>query len=151
MNIKHVGTGAEATLFTDVDTGEDYVVVQSDYCDWEHLYMVISVYDCQVVRNVDGATPEEALRNYLERGQSALARPMTLYCDGTSVERLDRPGCDTEYKVRGIPIVCIVKHGSTAFEWRVVEDGSDERATIQAGSAAEAVLQYIGMKGEHNA
>lgn len=151
MNIELIGTGAVSQMFTDVDNGEDYAVAQWDLCGWEHLYTIINIYDGQVEHNVDGATPEEALRNYLERGQSALARPMTLYCDGTPVESLNRPGCDTEYKVRGVPIVCTVKYGSTAFEWRVSEDGSDERTTIQAGSPAEAVLQYIDMKGGHNA
>lgn len=143
MNIKHVGTGAVATLFTDVDNGDDYAVAQWDLCGWEHLYTIINLYDGQVEHNVDGATPEDALRNYLEHGQRALARPITLYCNGTPIERLDRPGCDTEYKVRGVPIVCTVKRGSTAFEWRVFEDGSNEGTTISVGSPAEAVLQYI--------
>lgn len=151
MNIKNVGTGAEATLFTDIDAGEDYVVTPCEYWGWEHLYSVISASDGQAVHNIDGATPEEALRNYLERGQGAVCGLMTLYCDGTPIDRLDRPGCDTEYKVRGVPIVCTVKRGSTAFEWRVVKEGSDERATVQAGSPAEAVLQYIDMKGGRNA
>ena len=152
MNIELIGTGAVGTLFTDVDNGEDYVVAPWDIDGWEHLYMIVDANGAQIVRNIDGATPEEALRNYLERGQSALARPMTLYCDGTPVERLDRPGCDTEYKVRGVPIVCTVKRGATAFEWRVFEDGSDKRTTIQAGSPAEAVLEYITKKeGTHDA
>lgn len=151
MNIKHVGTGAEATLFTDIDAGEYYVVTPSEYLGWEHLYSVISASDGQVIHNIDGATAEEALRNYLEHGQGAMAQLMTVYCNGTCIDRMRRPGCDTEYKVRGIPIVWTVKRGSSSFEWRIAEDGLDGVTTIQAGSPAEAVLQYIDMKGEHNA
>lgn len=151
MNIELSGSGAVSQLFTDMDTGGDYVVAPWNYHGWEHLHMVVDIDGSQLVHNVDGATPEEALRNYLECGQGAVCRPLTLYCNGIPVEMLDRPGCDTEYKVRGVSIVCTVKRGSTAFEWRVFEDGSDGVATIQAGSPAEAVLQYIGMKGEHNA
>lgn len=151
MNIKHVGTGAEATLFTDVDAGEDYMVTPCEYWGWEHLYSVISASNGQAVHNIDGATADEAFRNYLEHGQGAVAKLTTLYCNGTPVDRIRRPGCDTEYKVRGVPLVCTVKRGSTAFEWRVFEDGSDEGTTVQAGSPAEAVLQYIDMKGERNA
>lgn len=150
MNIKHVGTGAEATLFTDIDAGEDYVVTPCEYWGWEHLYSVISASDGQVIHNIDGATAEEALRNYLEHGQGAMAQFMTVYCNGICIDRMRRPGCDTEYKVRGVPIVFTVKKGATGFEWRVVKEGSDERVTVQAGSPAEAVLQYIDMKGEHN-
>lgn len=150
MNIKNVGTGAEATLFTDFDAGEDYMVTPCEYWGWEHLYSVISASNGQAVHNIDGATADEAFRNYLEHGQGAVAKLTTLYCNGTPIDRIRRPGCDTEYKVRGVPIVCTVKRGSTAFEWRVFEGGSDEGTTIQAGSPAEAVLQYIDMKGEHN-
>lgn len=150
MNIELSGTGTVSQLFTDVDNGEDYLVTPCEYWGWEHLYSVISASNGQAVHNIDGATADEALRNYLEHGQWAVAQLMTVYCNGIPIDRIQRPGCDTEYKVRGVPIVFIVKKGATAFEWRVVKEGSDERVTVQAGSPAEAVLQYTGMKGERN-
>lgn len=151
MNIELSGTGTVSQLFTDVDNGEDYLVTPCEYWGWEHLYSVISASDGQAVHNIDGATADEALRNYLEHGQGAIAQLMTMYCNGTCIDRIRRPGCDTEYKVRGVPIVCTVKRGSTDFEWRVFENGSDESTTVPAGSPAEAVLQYIDMKGVRNA
>lgn len=152
MNIEHVASGAMSELFTDVDNDEDYAVAPWNTHGWEHLYMIVDIDRAQIVRDIDGTTPEEALRNWLEHGQGALARLTTVYYDGTSIDRIQRPGCDTEYKVSGIPIVCTVKRGATAFEWRVSKDGSDKRTTIQAGSPAEAVHQYItAKKGAHNA
>lgn len=152
MNIELSGTGAISQLFTDMDTGDDYAVAPWDILGWEHLYMIVDIDRAQIMHDIDGATPEEALRNFLEHGHGAVCRLMTLYCDGTPIDRLDRPGCDTEYKVRRVPIVCTVKRGATALEWRVFEDRSDKPTTIQAGSPAEAVLQYItAKKEEHNA
>nr|DAR59576.1 MAG TPA: hypothetical protein [Caudoviricetes sp.] len=152
MNIEHVASGSMSELFTDVDNDEDYAVAPWDIHGWEHLYIVVDIDSAQIVRDIDGATPEEALRNWLEHGQGAVCRLMTVYHNGTPIDRLDRPGCDTEYKVRGIPIVCTVKRGATPFEWRLSEDGSDKWTIIQAGSPAEAVLEYITKKeGEHNA
>lgn len=158
MNIKHVGTGAMATLFTDVDTGEDYVVVQSDSCDWEHLYTVISVYDDLVVRNVDGATPEEGLRNYLELGDLAVAMVYSWYeyqdqgRERVIIDTIQRPGADKEYKARGTDAVYTVSWAGIAFRWLIFENGSDDYALVEAGTQTAAVVKHIldKEKREHN-
>ena len=159
MNIKHIGTGAEATLFTDVDAGEDYAVAQSDYCDWEHLYTIINLYDGQVVRNVDGATPEEALRNYLELGDLAVAELCSWNerkdhgRESVTIDMIQRPGADKEYKARGTDAVYTVSWSGTAFKWIIFENGSEHYELVEAGTRTAAVVKHILDKeeGEHNA
>lgn len=148
MGLRNVGRGATASLFTDTDTGVDYAVAPREYNGWEHLYTVVRLDNGQPMYNVDGATPGEALRAYLEHGPAAAAQLGSLHCDGKTVYAIIRPGCDTEYRVSGTASVCTVERGTGPLEWVVHENGSEAGTSIESGSAVEAVLEYsIKKKG----
>lgn len=148
MRIEHVSTGVMAEMFTDMDTGRDYLVAPCPRYGWEHLYKVSDIGDCKTMRNIDGATHEEALRNYIEHGVGSICVIGMLHYKGATIDLITRPGCDTEYKVHGVPIVCTVERGSTAFEWRVFEDGADDGTAVEASSSMDAVLEYVASKNE---
>ena len=148
MDIKHVATGAMSEMFTDTDTGRDYLVAPCPRYGWEHLYKVSDIGGCRARRNIDGATHEEALRNYIEYGIRSVCVIGTLPYKGATIDLITRPGCDTQYKVRGVPGVYTVEEGRASFEWRVFEDGADDGTPVEASSSMDAVLEYVDLKGE---
>lgn len=156
MNIELVGTGAEATLFTDVDTSSDYVVVPYEWYGWEHLYTITDIADDETVQGVDGATAEEALRNYLELGRASVAEldSWEEYRDHERfvINTISRLGADKEYKVMGSQDVYTVSWAGKAFRWRVFKNNSDEYVVVKARSGQHAVVEYILDKEEveHN-
>lgn len=159
MNIELSGTGAISQLFTDMDTGGDYAVAPWNPHGWEHLYMIADIDRGRIVNNVDGATPEEALRNYLELGDMAVAELHSwneLQDQGrksATIDIIQRPGTDKEYKARGVDSVYTVSWAGTAFKWIVFENGSDDYVVVEADTGTAAVVKRIldKEKGEHNA
>lgn len=146
MDIKHVSNGVMAEMFTDMETRRDYLVAPCPRYGWEHLYKVSDISDCKTMRNIDGATHEEALRNYIEHGVGSICIIGMLHYKGATIDLITRPDCDTQYKVRGVPGVYTVEEGRAPFEWRVFEDGADDGTPVEASSSMDAVLEYIASK-----